>query len=119
VRGAGTAVVDDGGEPREEPVVRDLADGEDRGACARQQPRRSRSAMTPGLPARARAWQAASRSDCNAKALYGLAETLHITQGATAAKIYWREALDIFRQLGVPQAALVELRLYGTSASAS
>ena len=55
----------------------------------------------------------------NAKALYGLAETLHITQGATAAKIYWREALDIFRQLGVPQAALVELRLYGTGASAS
>jgi DNA-binding SARP family transcriptional activator/tetratricopeptide (TPR) repeat protein len=55
----------------------------------------------------------------NAKALYGLGETLHITQGATAAKIYWREALDIFRQLGVPQAALVELRLYGTSASAS
>lgn len=55
----------------------------------------------------------------NAKALYGLAETLHITQGATAAKIYWREALDIFRQLGVPQAAIVELRLYGTSASAS
>jgi DNA-binding SARP family transcriptional activator/tetratricopeptide (TPR) repeat protein len=55
----------------------------------------------------------------NAKALYGLAETLQITQGAIAAKIYWREALDIFRQLGVPQAALVELRLYGTSASAS
>ena len=36
MRGAGTAVVDDGGEPREEPVVRDLADGEDRGAGARQ-----------------------------------------------------------------------------------
>ena len=55
----------------------------------------------------------------NAKALYGLAETLHITQGATAAKIYWREALDIFRQLGVPQAAIVELRLYGAGPSAS
>jgi tetratricopeptide (TPR) repeat protein len=55
----------------------------------------------------------------NAKALYGLAETLLITQGATAAKIYWREALDILRQLGVPQAAIVELRLYGPGASAS
>jgi hypothetical protein len=48
-----------------------------------------------------------------------LAETLFITQGPTAAKIYWREALDIFRQLGVPQAAIVELRLYGAGPSAS
>jgi tetratricopeptide (TPR) repeat protein/DNA-binding SARP family transcriptional activator len=49
----------------------------------------------------------------NGKALYGLAETLLITKGAAAAKIYWREAHDIFRQLGVPEAKVVELRLYG------
>jgi hypothetical protein len=35
----------------------------------------------------------------------------------TAAKIYWREAHDIFHQLGVPEAAMVELRLYGPDSS--
>ena len=55
----------------------------------------------------------------NGKALYGMAETLLITQGPAAAKIYWREAHDIFRQLGVPEAAIVELRLYGQGATAS
>ena len=55
----------------------------------------------------------------NGKALYGMAETLFITQGPAAAKIYWREAHDIFRQLGVPEAAMVELRLYGSGATAS
>jgi DNA-binding SARP family transcriptional activator len=46
-----------------------------------------------------------------AKALSGIAEiTLH-TKGAGAAKICWREALDIFAQIGVPEAAAVEIRL--------
>jgi tetratricopeptide (TPR) repeat protein/DNA-binding SARP family transcriptional activator len=55
----------------------------------------------------------------NGKALYGLAETLLVTEGAGAAKIYWREALDIFTQLGVHEAAIVEVRLHGVGASAS
>lgn len=55
----------------------------------------------------------------NGKALYGMAETLLFTQGTAAAKIYWREAHDIFGQLGVPEAAMVELRLYGPDATAS
>lgn len=55
----------------------------------------------------------------NGKALYGMAETVLITQGLAAAKIYWREAHDIFGQLGVPEAAMVELRLYGPGATAS
>jgi tetratricopeptide (TPR) repeat protein/DNA-binding SARP family transcriptional activator len=55
----------------------------------------------------------------NGKALYGMAETVYITQGPATAKIYWREALDIFRQLGVPEAEIVELRLYGSGATAS
>lgn len=55
----------------------------------------------------------------NGKALYGLAETVLITQGPAAAKIYWREAHDIFRQLGVPEAEMVKLRLYGPDATAS
>jgi DNA-binding SARP family transcriptional activator/tetratricopeptide (TPR) repeat protein len=54
----------------------------------------------------------------NGKALYGMAETVFITQGSAAAKIYWREAHDIFRQLGVPEAEIVELRLYGSGATA-
>jgi DNA-binding SARP family transcriptional activator/tetratricopeptide (TPR) repeat protein len=53
------------------------------------------------------------------KALYGMAETLCMTQGPAAAKIYWREAYDIFGQLGVPQAAIVQLRLYGSDANGS
>jgi hypothetical protein len=54
----------------------------------------------------------------NGKALLGMAETLWITQGPAAAKIYWREAYDIFWHLGVPEAAIVELRLYGSDGSA-
>jgi DNA-binding SARP family transcriptional activator/tetratricopeptide (TPR) repeat protein len=53
------------------------------------------------------------------KALYGMAETLFITQGLAAAKIYWRQALDIFSQLGVQDAAIIELRLHGLGATAS
>lgn len=53
------------------------------------------------------------------KALYGVAETLLITEGRGVAKIYWREAHDIFTQLGVREAGLVELRLYGPGATAS
>lgn len=53
------------------------------------------------------------------RALYGMAETVLVTQGSKAAKIYWREALDIFSQLGVRDAAIVELRLHGPDATAS
>jgi tetratricopeptide (TPR) repeat protein len=48
------------------------------------------------------------------KALYGLAETALITQGRGAAESYWRQARDTFAELGVPEAALAELRLNGT-----
>jgi len=53
-----------------------------------------------------------------ARALYGEAEILLRTHGLDAARIRWREALDIYSQLGVPEAALVELRLHGISTSA-
>jgi DNA-binding SARP family transcriptional activator/tetratricopeptide (TPR) repeat protein len=52
-----------------------------------------------------------------AKALYGTAETLLKTRGQEAARIHWREAHDIYSSLGVPEAALVELRLDGISSS--
>jgi len=54
-----------------------------------------------------------------AKALYGMAESVLSTQGHGAAKLYWRKALDIFAQLGVPEAAIVELRLHGLDTSVS
>lgn len=54
-----------------------------------------------------------------AKAQCGIAETLLNTRGIGAARIHWRKALDIFGQLGVPEAAFVELRLRGLGASAS
>lgn len=53
------------------------------------------------------------------KALYGMAETVLFTRGPGAAKLYWRQAHDIFTQLGVHEAAIVELRLHGTGATAS
>jgi tetratricopeptide (TPR) repeat protein len=53
------------------------------------------------------------------KSLYGMAEALLVTQGFAAAKIYWRQALDIFTQLGVQEAAIVALRLRGPDATAS
>ncbi|MBO0802456.1 MAG: tetratricopeptide repeat protein [Nocardiopsaceae bacterium] len=53
------------------------------------------------------------------KALYGMAETVLVTQGLGDAKIYWRQAHDIFTQLGVQEAAIVELRLHGIDATAS
>jgi tetratricopeptide (TPR) repeat protein len=46
-----------------------------------------------------------------AKALYGIAETVHRTQGVEAARIYWREAYEIFVRLGVPEAATLEILL--------
>ena len=52
MRGAGTAVVDDGGEPREEPVVRNLADGEDRSASTRQRAAPVRVRDDPRPPGR-------------------------------------------------------------------
>jgi hypothetical protein len=42
-----------------------------------------------------------------------------ITQGSRAAKIYWRQALEFFVQLGVPEAKIVELRLHGPDSTAS
>jgi hypothetical protein len=53
------------------------------------------------------------------KALYGMAETVLVTQGLGAAKIYWRQAHDIFARLGVQEAAIVELRLHAAGATAS
>jgi DNA-binding SARP family transcriptional activator/tetratricopeptide (TPR) repeat protein len=53
------------------------------------------------------------------KALHGMAETVLITQGSRAAKIYWRQALEFFVQLGVPEAKIVELRLHGPDSTAS
>jgi tetratricopeptide (TPR) repeat protein len=46
-----------------------------------------------------------------AKALNGIGETVLHTQGPQAARIYWREAHDIYVQLGVPEAKIVEIRL--------
>jgi hypothetical protein len=53
----------------------------------------------------------------NGRALFGLAETLLITEGVGPAKIYWRQAHDIFAQLGVREAATVELRLHNLSSA--
>jgi hypothetical protein len=36
-----------------------------------------------------------------------------------AARIYWREAQDIFAQIGVPEAATVAVRLHALGESAS
>jgi DNA-binding SARP family transcriptional activator/tetratricopeptide (TPR) repeat protein len=54
-----------------------------------------------------------------AKALSGIAEIVLRTRGPEAARIYWREAHDIFAQLGMPQAATVEIRLQALDAPAS
>jgi tetratricopeptide (TPR) repeat protein len=54
-----------------------------------------------------------------AKALYGIAETALHTRGPQTARIYWREAHDIYRQLGVPEAKIVEIRLSTLDSSAS
>ncbi len=54
-----------------------------------------------------------------AKALNGIAEIALHTRGQEAARIYWREALDIFAQIGVPEAAAVEIRLHSLDVPAS
>ena len=54
-----------------------------------------------------------------AKALNGIAEIVLHTRGPEAARIYWREAHDIFAQLGMPEAATVEIRLQALDAPAS
>jgi DNA-binding SARP family transcriptional activator/tetratricopeptide (TPR) repeat protein len=51
-----------------------------------------------------------------AKGLNGIAEILLRTQGAGAARIYWREAHDIFAQLGVPEATIIAIRLQALDA---
>ncbi len=53
------------------------------------------------------------------KALYGLAETLLRTEGVDTARIYWREAYEIFQRLGVPEAGTLEIRLDPLTSSAS
>jgi DNA-binding SARP family transcriptional activator len=46
-----------------------------------------------------------------ARALEGRAETVLRTHGAEAARMYWREALDIYTELGAYQSGLVALQL--------
>ena len=53
------------------------------------------------------------------KALDGMAEITLRTRGKAAARIYWREAYDIFAQIDVPEAATVKLRLHALDASDS
>ena len=53
------------------------------------------------------------------KVLLGMGETLLITKGRETANFYWLQAHDIFAQLGVPEADLVEYRLHGADAAAS
>lgn len=49
----------------------------------------------------------------------GIAEaTLHIN-GVEAAKIRWRQALDLFHELGVPEAQSLEIRLHAFDNAAS
>jgi DNA-binding SARP family transcriptional activator/tetratricopeptide (TPR) repeat protein len=45
------------------------------------------------------------------KVLAGIAETVLQTEGPGASRIYWRQAHDLFQQLGVPEAETVRLRL--------
>jgi DNA-binding SARP family transcriptional activator/tetratricopeptide (TPR) repeat protein len=54
-----------------------------------------------------------------AKALSGIAETVLHTRGPQTARIYWREAQDIYAQLGVPEAKFIEIRLSTLDSSAS
>lgn len=54
-----------------------------------------------------------------AKALNGIAEIVLHTRGQETARIYWREAHDIFAQIGVPEAATVEIRLHSLDVPAS
>ena len=54
-----------------------------------------------------------------ATALNGTAEIMLRTQGPEAARIYLREAHDIFAQLGVPEAVTVEIRLHALDTPAS
>jgi DNA-binding SARP family transcriptional activator len=54
-----------------------------------------------------------------AKALSGIAEIVLHTRGADAARIYWREAYDIFAQLGAIEAGAVEIRLHAPDLPAS
>jgi DNA-binding SARP family transcriptional activator/tetratricopeptide (TPR) repeat protein len=53
------------------------------------------------------------------QALTGMAEVALHTRGQEAARIYWRQAYDIFTQIGVSEAATVELRLNNLGESAS
>jgi DNA-binding SARP family transcriptional activator len=54
-----------------------------------------------------------------AKALNGIADIVLHTRGADAARIYWREAYDIFAQIGAPEAATLEIRLHAPDLPAS
>ena len=49
-----------------------------------------------------------------AELLEGIAETTLSTQGPHAARIVFRQALDIFERLGVPEAEAARIRLDAT-----
>jgi DNA-binding SARP family transcriptional activator/tetratricopeptide (TPR) repeat protein len=46
-----------------------------------------------------------------AKALQGMGDTLLPMQGPETARIYWRQALDLYQQMGVLEATNMEIRL--------
>lgn len=54
-----------------------------------------------------------------ARAHEGIARTMLHLAGPHAARISWRQALDIFRKLGVPEAEAVSIRLQGLGGIAS
>jgi len=61
-----------------------------------------------------RAARIAGETEClyvKAKATNGIAETFFHARNSEAARIYWREAYDMFAHIGVPEAATVEIRL--------
>ena len=49
----------------------------------------------------------------------GLGSVLRHTEGAAAAREHWRRALDLFEQIGVPEADAVRSRLRAADATAS
>ncbi len=54
-----------------------------------------------------------------ARVLEGIADTLLRTRRREAARIHWRQALDLFQQLGAPEAEAVRIRLQTLGAAAS
>jgi tetratricopeptide (TPR) repeat protein len=46
-----------------------------------------------------------------ARALSGVASATQHTKGQDAARIYWRQAYDLYNQIGVPEAEFARIRL--------